>query len=175
MASIVNRARKFATIKHLGQKRKDSSPYIIHPIRVAEIIKQHKKSHKLNELVSAALLHDTLEDTNTSEQELKIAFGSLVVSLVKELTSDKEKSKINKKEYLTTKMLNMSSWALAIKLADRLDNVSDLFSCNDEKFKQKYIKDTDYILKNLVKHRKLSKTQKILVNKIKNRLSFLKN
>lgn len=100
-------------------------------------------------------------------------FGDLVASLVKELSSDKEEqNKKGKIAYLTDKMLNMSSWALTIKLADRLDNVSDLENIS-EKFKNKYSKETKNILKKLEEKRKLSSTQTKFISIIKQKLSEL--
>lgn len=168
---IVKLAKKFAEEKHAGQTRKFSkTPYIKHPEKVAKIIKENKRSHKINDLIAAAILHDTLEDTQTTEKELKKLFGKLITSLVKELTTnEKEKEKLGKKEYLAKKMIHMSSWGLVIKLADRLDNVSDL-NKSTKKFKEKYIKETTYILDNLEEKRKLSETHKKLIKKIRNKL-----
>ncbi len=162
---------EFATKKHEGQVRKfKEEAYIKHPKNVAKIIKENKKSHKINELLAAALLHDTLEDTNTTEQELKKNFGKLITSIVKELTTDEnEKEKIGKKEYLANKMSNRSSWALVIKLADRLDNVSDIKNSPQE-FKKKYIEETNFILKKIENNRELSKTHKKIIKKIKEKL-----
>jgi len=169
---IVKLTKQFAKEKHAGQVRKFTKiPYITHPENVAKIIKENKKSHKINELIAAAILHDTLEDTKTTEKELKKLFGKLITSLVKELTTnEKEKEKMGKKEYLTKKMINMSSWSLVIKLADRLDNVSGLNKAT-KKFKEKYIEETNYILDNLEKKRKLSETHKKLIKKIRRKLN----
>lgn len=175
---MIEKAKQFALEKHKGQKRKFSSEdYSEHPKRVAEIIRKYKKSHKINELICAALLHDTLEDTNTKESELKELFGDLVTSLVKELSSNKEEVKeTGKKEYLSKKMSHvMSSWALVIKLADRLDNINSskkIESLTDEsnKFSKRYYEETEHILENLEKNRKLSKTQQKLVNEIRENL-----
>lgn len=176
-SELVNKAEKFATEKHKGQFRKDGSPYIEHPKRVAEIIKRFKKSHKINELIAAALLHDTLEDTDTGIPELRENFGSLVTLLVVELSSDKDAAKsMGKGKYLSNKMKDekkLDSWALAIKLADRLDNVSDLEHSSKE-FRDRYKKETKEILKNLEENRKLSETQQKLVNEIKLKLAKLK-
>jgi len=171
---ITETALTFAKEKHEGQNRKATNkPYITHPINVAKILKKHKKSHKINELVAAALLHDTLEDTNTTKQELEKLFGKLITSLVKELTTDEiEKNKVGKDKYLAEKMIDekqMSSWGLLIKLADRLDNVSDLKN-TDLKFKKRYTEETNYILEKLEKNRTLSPTHEKLIKKIREKL-----
>ena len=160
-----------AASMHTGQKRKFADlPYISHPKRVAQIVKKYKQSHKLKELMSAAYLHDTAEDTWLNIQHIRQLFGGLVASLVSELTTDdKQKEKLGKEEYLAQKMTGMSDWALVLKLADRLDNVYDLKSAED-KFAEKTIRQTDYILNHLEKNRKLTKTQKELVDAIKSKI-----
>lgn len=165
---------EFIKLKHEGQYRKFTlCPYYIHPIRVASLVYKNKESHKIDELVIASLLHDTLEDTNTSEKEIEDKFGMQVLSLVQELTTDKEEcTKQGKAKYLTNKMINMSSWALVLKLCDRLDNVSD-FMYASESFIQKYGNETINILKLLIGLRKdLSLTHIKLINMIKMQLSL---
>jgi (p)ppGpp synthase/HD superfamily hydrolase len=172
---LENKALEYATDKHKSQKRKDGSQYIEHPKRVAEIVKKYKSSSKIDELVKAAFLHDTIEDTDTTEEDLEKLFGGLVASLVRELTSDKEKAKeVGKTSYLSDKMKNMSSWGLVIKLSDRLDNVSGLKTVKSKKFVEKYKKETSDILNNLEKERKiLSRTHKKLIKEIRNKLEEL--
>lgn len=174
LEAMEKQAKEYATQKHSKQKRKFSGePYVEHPKRVAELIRKYKSSKNKDELISAALLHDTIEDTDTTEEDLKKLFGGLITSLVKELSSEKEQiEKIGKDDYLSGKMLDMSSWALTIKLADRLDNVSDLLDSN-EKFRDRYSKETKSILQKLEKGRTLSDTQKKLVTAIKEKLAEL--
>jgi len=168
MSKLEDLAKELATKKHEGQNRTfTKEPYVEHPKRVAEIVREFKSSHKIAKLLSASYLHDTIEDTDTTEEELKKLFGGLVSSLVKELSSDDaEIKRLGKGEYLSQKMIGMSSWALVIKLADRLDNVSDLDKTSD-KFRARYTKETLLILDSLEKNRKLSGTQKKLVDKIR--------
>lgn len=164
----------FIKLKHEGQIRRFTlCPYYVHPIRVASLVYKYKESHKIDELVIASLLHDTREDTDITEQEIEEMFGTLVLSLVQELTTNKEEcEKIGKANYLANKMINMSSWALVIKLCDRLDNVSD-FMYASESFIQKYGNETLNILKLLVGIRKdLSQTHIKLINMIKMHLSM---
>ncbi len=176
--NIVKKAKKFAKEKHKGQIRKFSgAPYFAHVKEVSKNLKKYKKSHKSDELVAAAFLHDTLENTNTTYAELEKKFGKLVASLVKELSNEKEKiNKIGKKEYLAKKMSNpkkTSSWALCIKLSDRMDNLSDLNKTNPD-FKKKYVNETEYIVKKLKEKRKLTQTQKNLIKDIKKILEKVK-
>jgi len=168
---MINKAMQVAEEKHRGQKRKfTNEPYIVHPLSVANIVKKYKNSHRITELITAAILHDTLEDTNIKEEDLKTMFNELTVSLVKELTTDEEeKNKLGKKIYLANKMIKMSNWALVIKLADRLDNLAP---GTPEEWRNNYIKDTKYILEELERHRELSKTHKILIEKIQERIKW---
>ena len=170
----MQQALKFAARAHAGQTRSDKTPYIRHPERVAAIVKQFKQSHNLDALVSAAYTHDTIEDTNTTKEDLEKMFGALVASLVQELTSDKEEiAKVGKTEYLSQKMKKMTSYALVIKLADRLDNVSDLKTAKNAAWREKYKKETLAVLNYIEKERVLSKTHMKIITAIRHKLSEL--
>jgi (p)ppGpp synthase/HD superfamily hydrolase len=133
-------------------------PYWTHPIRVANLVMKYKKSHELDNLVIAALLHDVVEDTPYKIEAVRDVFGDLVANLVQELTSDPvEVKKMGKTAYLIKKMMGMSSWGLVIKLCDRLDNVSD-FMFAPERFIKKYGKETNDIIQALRVRPQLSKT-----------------
>jgi (p)ppGpp synthase/HD superfamily hydrolase len=165
-------ARKYAKEKHKDQIRKfDGKPYIVHPIRVSYLIKKFKgQSKNIEALRIIALLHDTLEDTNTTFLEIKEIFGNLIASVVKELTSDKDKIKlIGKAEYLKNKMKDMTDYSLVLKLVDRLDNVSD-FPLAPSEFVQKYKNETQEIISFIEQNRKLTKTQKRIVDEIKEKI-----
>ena len=179
--SLVKKARVFATEAHKGQYRNgrcskgDKLEYITHPVAVAKILHKAKSSHKIAELVSVCMLHDTVEDcSNVTIEDIKREFGSLIASLVEELTSDpKGLEKYGKEQYLINKMTNMSSWGLSIKLADRIHNLSDVQSRidggkeSDLKWVRKYCKQTKNIVKALEKGRTLTGTQERLVKEIK--------
>lgn len=172
-SAIANQALEFAKEKHSGQKRRSGDDYIIHPKRVAKHVSRFKQSHRLSDLIAAAYLHDTVEDTDTSIQEIAEKFGDLVASLVSELTSDKtEIRKQGKTKYMIDKLLKMSDWGLVIKLADRLDNVSDLKNA-DEKFREKYKKETNEILEAISKDRRLTGSQQKITNQIRKKLALL--
>jgi len=166
------KALQFATQAHLGQTRSGGEPYITHPMRVAEIVKQYKQSHNIEALIDAALLHDTLEDTDTTHEALKDLFGGLTASLVKELTSDLEKIKeVGKSKYLANKMAHeLTSWALVIKLADRLDNVQDIATAKTPEWRSRYKKETEDMLSYLESNRELSGTHQKLINAIRKKL-----
>ena len=164
-------ARSIAQDKHSYQYRKFSKePFFKHPSRVADIVSRFTKD---DEIISAAYLHDTLEDTKTSTKELDAIFGKNILKYVQELTSVKvEIVKIGKAPYLLKKMLKMSDGALLIKLADRLDNVSD-FKFANKKFIDKYTKETFFILENL--NRSLKSEHKMIIKEIVTQLQIWEN
>lgn len=162
---LLIKAIQFAGEKHQGQTRKVSGlPYVIHPVAVAFLLANFKESKNLDELMTACLLHDTLEDTDTTFEELATEFTPLVATLVFDLTSDPDEiEKMGKNEYLKKKMLGMSSYALVIKLADRLSNIMD--SPTDS-----YREDTADLLDTLEAERNLSESQISIIEEIRNHL-----
>jgi (p)ppGpp synthase/HD superfamily hydrolase len=163
-------ALEFAIEKHKGQVRKgNKTPYILHPFSVINKIIENKESKNTYLLGTVAALHDVVEDCGISLKEISEKFGYYVAAMVEELTSDSDKiSSMGKANYLLFKMNKMSSYALVIKLCDRLDNVSDLDKVS-KKFKEKYIEETNYILNNL--DRKLSKTHEKLIRQIRDKIN----
>ena len=161
-------ARDYATMKHNSQSRRDGSPYIAHPGRVAGHVRRVKGDSKnIADIESAAWLHDTLEDTDTSFEDIEELYGPSVAAIVKELTSDKEEiAKIGKTAYLQQKLRGMSSYALIIKLADRLDNVSDLMTADNPEWARKYAVQTQDILEYLIDNRELTTPQLRLIDEI---------
>jgi len=138
----------FVANKHSGQIRKNSKePYVNHPKRVCDIVKEYEPEDKI--LMAIALLHDTLEDTNTTYEELADNYGKEVANGVLSLTNDtQEKERLGKTLYLTNKLNALDKGCLLVKLADRLDNVSDLNS-GDRSWSVAYARQTKYILDNL--------------------------
>lgn len=166
---ITNKALEFAREKHKGQIRKNNTPveYITHPINVANLVKKFANNAKnIDDLVSSAYLHDTLEDTNTTYEELICNFGNIISNLVKELTNnDVLKKEMGKTKYLSMKMANMSEDALIIKLCDRLDNVSSLYDTN-KAFIDKYLRETISILNYIINNRNLNTIHLNIINDI---------
>lgn len=158
-------AIQFATIKHAGQVRKVSGdPYVSHPLAVSYILSSAKVSKNRDDLLCACLLHDVLEDTDTTFIEIAEQFGPLVASLVFELTNDPDAiAKLGKLEYQKAKMKGMSSYGLVIKLADRLHNCMD---SPTDKMKS----DTLELIGYLEENRRLSATHKKLINSIREQL-----
>ena len=163
-------ALRVATRAHKGQTRKSGGAYIEHPKEVARFVKQFKQSNNLDALISAAYLHDTLEDTDTTHEDLVKQFGALIAGMVKELTTDKEASDaIGKGEYIAGKMAKMSSWALVVKLADRLANVQDIDTRPPE-FQKRYADQTRLALKRLRSDRYLSQTHNKIIKAIEKKI-----
>lgn len=166
---ITNKALEFAREKHKGQIRKNNTPveYITHPINVANLVKKYANNAvNIDDLVSSAYLHDTLEDTNTTYEELICNFGNIISNLVKELTNnDVLKKEMGKTKYLSMKMANMSEDALIIKLCDRLDNVSSLYNTN-KAFIDKYLRETISILNYIINSRNLNTIHLNIINDI---------
>ena len=170
----LKKARQFMVKKHEGQKRKwegENIPYSIHPTRVSRLI---WKLTKDKVLTTAAVLHDTLEDTDATEEEIAELFGDKVASLVKELTSSKTYTrKYGKKQYLAHKMgFGMTDDALTIKLADRFDNVAKLNLAPD-KFQEKYSEETLHIFKKLNERRELTDIHKKIIRMIVDSINSL--
>lgn len=166
----IQEAYWFAYKKHEGQFRKFSKkPYITHPLSTAYLVAQITSDE---DLVIAALLHDTIEDTNTTYYEINLKFGDNVMYLVKELTIDNINTQLTKKEYLAQAMNYMSSDALLIKLCDRLHNISSL-NLTPKNFFNYYIGETKYILSNLT--RKLEQEHIKLIDRINNRIKEMED
>ena len=127
-------AMVFASEKHQFQVRKnvEKTPYIIHPIRVAtHVLTIGKVTTK--ELIIAALLHDTIEDTNTTFDEIAALYGTHVASMVQEVTNDTSAPHHVQKEQQVLNACHKSAGAAMVKLADKFDNLSDLKNFPPEK------------------------------------------
>jgi (p)ppGpp synthase/HD superfamily hydrolase len=118
------KALHFAADKHRDQRRKniEASPYINHPIEVAELLARVGDVQDLVTL-QAAILHDTLEDTKTTVEELDAAFGAEVRHVVEEVTDDKRLPKVERKRLQIEHASHLSSRAKHVKLADKISNV----------------------------------------------------
>jgi len=120
-------ALKFAAVKHRKQRRKDceATPYINHPIDVAQTLWQIGGVRD-NVLIVGALLHDTLEDTDATPEEIEQHFGSEVLALVQEVTDDKNLPKLERKRLQIELAKHKSKRAKQLKLADKSCNVYDI-------------------------------------------------
>lgn len=144
---LIKKARKFATRAHKGQFRKyTGEPYIVHPIAVAETVRLHGGS---DEMVAAALLHDTIEDTNVTYDDVRKEFGITVAGLVRELTDTSSPSDGNRavrKEIDRRRLAKASADAQTIKLADLIDNTTSIVA-HDPGFAKVYLKEKEALLK----------------------------
>lgn len=120
-------AVKFAADQHRFQTRKgtESSPYINHPIDVAELLARVGGVSDEDVLV-AALLHDTVEDTGATPEQLEATFGAGVRALVMEVTDDKSLPKEVRKRLQVEHAGHLSPGARQIKLCDKISNIRDV-------------------------------------------------
>jgi (p)ppGpp synthase/HD superfamily hydrolase len=121
------KAIAFAAEKHRFQRRKDSAgtPYINHPIQVALTLVESGRETDTN-LLLAAVLHDTIEDTETTAEEIEQIFGGEVLRIVLEVTDDKSLTKEERKRLQVLHASNKSMSARKLKLADKICNVHDI-------------------------------------------------
>ena len=124
---LILRATRFAAHKHRDQRRKDehASPYINHPLALAQVLAEVGDVTDAA-VLCAALLHDTIEDTETSEQELIAVFGAEIAGIVMEVTDDKTLDKATRKQMQIAHGAHVSSKAKLVKLADKICNLRDL-------------------------------------------------
>jgi len=117
----------FAADKHRNQRRKDheASPYINHPIALANVLANEAGVDDERVLV-AAVLHDTIEDTETTEQELQRLFGKDVTDIVIEVTDDKSLPKAERKRLQVEHAAHISRQGKLVKLADKICNLRDI-------------------------------------------------
>jgi guanosine-3',5'-bis(diphosphate) 3'-pyrophosphohydrolase len=117
----------FAAQKHRHQRRKDpeASPYINHPIDVADILVNEAKITD-SVVIAAAILHDTVEDTGTTPDELMLEFGPEISGIVAEVTDDRTLPKDERKRLQVESAPKSSFRAQQVKLADKIANLRDL-------------------------------------------------
>lgn len=127
MHTVLN-AANFAAQKHAGQRRKNAAqdPYINHPIEVAKIIASSGITD--TDVLCAALLHDTVEDTDTSLSEIEYTFGKTIASYVAEVSDDKSLPKVERKKLQILHARDATPGAKLVKLADKISNLSSLLT-----------------------------------------------
>lgn len=121
-AAEILRATLFAARAHAGQVRKGAAaePYVNHVIEVAAILAEHGAPP---EAVVAGLLHDTVEDTEVSHDDLVREFGAIVAAIVAEATDDKSLPKETRKALQVSQAAKKSEAAKQLKLADKISNL----------------------------------------------------
>lgn len=121
---MLEKALEFATKAHRNQKRKVfGEPYIVHPIAVSKILKE---AGFREEVVISALLHDVVEDTNVTIEEIKANFGEEVTRLVASHTENKKWSWRQRKVHTIETVKNSSLEVKALIAADKLDNLQSV-------------------------------------------------
>ena len=120
-------ALAFAAHKHRQQRRKDveASPYINHPIALARTLAVEGGVVDTATLI-AAVLHDTVEDTDTTLEEIRALFGATVAAAVGEVTDDRTLAKPERKRLQIEHAPHMSRRAALVKLADKTSNLRDV-------------------------------------------------
>ena len=126
-SAIILKATEFAADKHRGQTRKDeaSTPYINHPVAVAHLL-SHFAGIQDVQVIVAALLHDTVEDTDTTVDDLEEEFGREVRDIVIEVTDDKSLPSTRRKQLQIEHAAGLSHAARLVKLADKICNLQDI-------------------------------------------------
>jgi guanosine-3',5'-bis(diphosphate) 3'-pyrophosphohydrolase len=122
-------AASFAAKKHVYQKRKgnDASPYINHPLEVANLLANVGKVED-SDVIIAAILHDTVEDQGVKPEELTKRFGKTVTDYVMEVTDDKSLPKAERKQLQIEHAPHLSTGAKLIKLGDKISNITDVMN-----------------------------------------------
>ncbi|MEM6725693.1 MAG: HD domain-containing protein [Bacteroidota bacterium] len=120
-------AIEFSAEKHRAQRRKGTAeiPYINHPVKVARILAENGEAQQIDLLV-AAILHDTIEDTDTTSEEIIQHFGEQVCKIVLEVTDDKSLKKAERKALQIKNGPKKSTAAKALKIADKITNIQDI-------------------------------------------------
>lgn len=151
--NVVNKALAFAKDAHesIGQKRKyTGDPYIVHPMEVSQIVKSVGGSEAMQ---AAALLHDTVEDTNVTTEEIAETFGPEIAKLVSELTDISKLEDGNRalrKAMDRDHSASASADAQTVKLADLISNTKSIVK-HDPNFAKVYIREKEALLKVLTR------------------------
>jgi (p)ppGpp synthase/HD superfamily hydrolase len=128
-ASLIEKALRLAFAAHEGQMRKDGPPYIIHPVAVALLLAKQGFS---DTVLAAALVHDVLEDTKVTPQELEAELGGDVLQLVELVSYDKTLSwEDQRKKYIET-LRTAPPEAKAISIADKIHNAESLIMAHEK-------------------------------------------
>lgn len=164
---MMRKALDFAKLAHNGQKRDEGTPYIMHPLRVANILMDEVAAMK-SDIICTALLHDVIEDCGITLKELKNNFNESIAQMVKILTKDPSIEN-HKRVYVET-IMNSNDPVKLVKVCDRLDNLRSLrFSTNKAKMRR-YINETE---KKYVPMAEI--TNNYIFRELKHELSVIRN
>lgn len=146
MDNLILLARTFASRAHRGQVRKyTGEPYINHPVEVADIVRRHNGSP---EMIAAALLHDVVEDTDVTLDDISSEFGESVANLVADLTDvsrPEDGNRATRKAMDREHTAQASAAAMVIKAADLISNTSSIVE-HDPSFAKVYLKEKRALL-----------------------------
>ena len=148
---VILKAAQFAAHKHRYQKRKDKNktPYINHPLEVARVLNEEGGVADLG-ILAAALLHDTIEDTETTYDDLRGQFGARIANIVIEVTDTKFLGKQTRKQLQAVKAGHASAAGQQIKIADKICNLRDILGSPPVDWtlerKQKYFDDAKLVV-----------------------------
>lgn len=121
---MIHTAIIYATIAHNGQKRKGTElPYIIHPLEVMQILSTITTSE---DVIIAGVLHDVIEDTRISLDDINKTFGNRVAQLVKACTVSKESTWENRKQSIINKLFHVQTETALVLCADKLSNLRSI-------------------------------------------------
>ncbi len=134
----------YATRKHAAQTRRDGSPYIAHPLRVAESLRSIGGIDDMD-VILAGLMHDLIEDTDCEWATIAKRFGERVADLVALLSGDMRLPKVQRRQEVVDRIRTAPDQAKAVRLADRLDNLTDMKGFSESR-RQEYIRDSHKIL-----------------------------
>ena len=172
LLSLLFKALSFSAEKHTKQRRKDidKTPYINHPISLANILAQRWVIDE--NVLCAAILHDTIEDTETTVDELQEHFGEKITSIVLEVTDDKSLEKSVRKQKQVEHAASISHEAKLVKLADKIANITDIINTPPADWstdrKKEYFEWAKAVVDNLRgAHQGLEKDFDDLINKAK--------
>lgn len=172
LLSLLFKALSFSAEKHTKQRRKDidKTPYINHPISLANILAQRWVIDE--NVLCAAILHDTIEDTETTVDELQEHFGEKITSIVLEVTDDKSLEKSLRKQKQVEHAASISHEAKLVKLADKIANITDIINTPPADWssdrKKEYFEWAKAVVDNLRgAHQGLEKDFDDLINKAK--------
>lgn len=149
--ATILKAISFAANKHRNQRRKDSdaSPYINHPIAVANVLASEGNVDD-ERILLGAILHDTVEDTETTFADLTDNFGIEIADIVREVTDDKSRPKARRKELQIEHAPHASNHAKQIKIADKICNIRDILQAPPADWsverKQEYLEWTNKVV-----------------------------
>jgi len=126
---LIIKAVNFAADKHRGQSRKDAAntPYINHPIALANLLLNYAGISDVN-VIAAAILHDTVEDTDATVDDIEEQFGTAIRDIVIEVTDDKSMSSPDRKRLQIEHAATLCHEAKLVKLADKISNLQDIIA-----------------------------------------------